>query len=131
MIVPIEKDIVDLVRQGATGEAEKRIVALRVSATAAHLEIRKLKEQLRALERELQLRDSLSYDGQFYWTGMGDAKEGPYCPSCYDAEHLMIRLQYRTVEEIDYETGYTRPGERIFYKCTRCSKKSISELRMR
>ena len=128
MIVPIEKDIVELVRQGASGEAEKRIVALRVSATAAHLEIKKLKEHIRALERELHLRDILSFDGQFYWTGAGEIKDGPYCPTCYDTEHLMMRLQYRTVEEIDYETGYTRPGTRIFYKCTRCSKKSVSEI---
>jgi hypothetical protein len=128
MIAPIEKDILDLVRQGATGEAEKRIVALRVSAMSAQLEIAKLKALVKALERELQLRDSLSFDGQFYWTGAGEVKEGPYCQTCFDTEHLMMRLQYRTVEEIDYETGYTRPGSRIYYKCSRCSRKTIGEL---
>src|SRR5215212_9893370 len=128
VIAPIEKDILDLVRQGATGEAEKRIVALRASATSAQLEVSKLKEVVKALERELHLRDSLSFDGQFYWTGAGEVKEGPYCQTCFDTEHLMMRLQYRTVEEIDYETGYTRPGARIFYKCSRCSKKTVGEV---
>ena len=128
MIAPIEKEILDLVQRGATAEAEKRIVGLKVTAMAAQLEIKKLKQLVGALERELKLRDSLSFDGQFYWTGAGEVKEGPFCTTCYDTEHLMMRLQYRTVEEIDYETGYTRPGTRIFYKCNRCSKKTIGEI---
>ena len=128
MIDPIEKDIVDLVQRGATREAENRIVALRASASNALQEISSLKERVTALERELQMRDRMSFDGQFYWTGEGAGREGPYCPTCFDVERLMLRLQFRTVEEIDYDTGHTRPGNRIFYKCSRCSKKSIREL---
>jgi len=128
MIAPVEKDILDLVHRGATGEAEKRIAALRDSAISAELEILKLKELVKALERELQLRDALSFDGQFYWTGSGEVKDGPYCQKCFDTEHILMRVQYRTVEEIDYETGYTRPGSRMFYKCSRCSKKTVGEI---
>jgi len=32
------------------------------------------------------------------------------------------------IEEIDYDTGYTRPGSRIYYKCSRCSRKTIGEI---
>ena len=124
MIVPIEKDIVDLVQRGATSEAEKRIVALRVAAMTAQLEIVTLKDRISTLERELDLRKAVSFDGIYYWMGTADAKDGPFCPTCYDTEHLMMRLQYKTVEEIDYDTGHTRPGSQIFYKCPRCSNKS-------
>jgi hypothetical protein len=128
MIVPIEKDIVDLVTSGATMEAEKRIVALKVSAMTAQLEITSLREKVSALERELALRNTLSFDGQFYWSGGADRRDGPYCPTCFDTERLMLRLQFRTVEEIDYETGHTRPGAQVFYKCSRCSRKSIQDV---
>ena len=128
MIVPIEKDIVDLVMRGAVDEAKQRIVALSVSATAAQREVEALRERIGALERELRSRDNLSFDGQFYWTGGGERTDGPYCPTCFDTERLMMRLQYRTVEEIDYETGATRPGSTVFYKCIRCARKSIREL---
>src|SRR5258706_4081975 len=128
MIVPIEKDIVDLVQRGATTEAEKRIVALRVAAMTAQLEIVTLRERISTVERELHLREAVSFDGMYYWMGTPDAKDGPFCPTCYDTEHLMMRLQYRTVEEIDYDTGHTRPGLQVFYKCPRCSKKTKQRL---
>ena len=122
-----EKEIVALVQNGAATEAEKRIAVLRSSALATQHELAALKIKLGALEKEIQLRASISFDGQFYWTGVGQDKEGPFCQTCYDTEHLLMRLQYRTVEEIDYETGYTRPGGQIFYKCLRCSKKSTQD----
>jgi len=128
MNVPIEKDIVDLVQRGATSEAEERIGALRVSAMTAQLEITSLRERVSALERELALRDTVSFDGEFYWIGEVDSRDGPYCPTCFDTERLMMRLQLRTVEEIDYETGYTRPGGAIFYRCARCSKTSSRDV---
>ena len=128
MIVPIEKDIVDLVKRGATLEAEKRIVALRVTATTAQREITSLRERVSALERELAVRATVSFDGQFYWTGNVDRRDGPFCPTCFDTERLMMRLQFRTVEEIDYETGYTRPGGTVFYQCAHCLRKSIRDV---
>ena len=121
---PAEKEIVALVQSGATTEAEERIAALRAQALAAQQERDALRKQLGDLERELRLRASLSFDGQFYWTGEGSDRTGPFCQTCYDAEHLLMRVQYRTVEEIDYETGNTRPGGQIYYQCMRCSRKS-------
>ena len=94
----------------------------------ARREISSLREKIRALERELARRETLSFDGQFYWTGEVDSRDGPYCPTCFDTERLMMRLQFRTVEEIDYETGYNRPGAKIYYKCSRCSRKSIRDV---
>jgi hypothetical protein len=127
MMDTTEKEIVALVQKGATTEAEKQIAALRAKALAAQRELAALKEKLGVLEKELKMRASLSFDGQFYWTGVVPDQEGPFCQACYDTEHLLMRLQYRTVEEIDYDTGYTRPGAQIFYKCLRCSKKSKQE----
>ena len=123
MIVRLEKDIVDLVQRGATSEAEKRIVALRVAAMTAQLEIATLKERIDRLERELQVRETLSFDGTYYWMGAEHARDGPFCPTCYDTEHLTMRLQYKTVEEIDYETGDSRLGSQFYFKCPRCSMK--------
>jgi len=128
MTSPTEKEIVAMVQGGATAEAEKQIVALRVQAMAAKQEVALLKDKLAALERELRQRASLSFDGQFYWTGEEPRREGPFCPICYDTENLLLRLQYRTVEEIDYDTGYTRPGGQIYYKCLHCSRKSRKDL---
>lgn len=125
MTVPVELDIVELVRRGALAEAEQRIASLVRALDASRREAKRLKERTETLERELESRDALSFDGQFYWTGDDARRQGPFCATCYDAERMLLRLQFRTVEEIDYDTGYTRPGSNVFYKCNRCSKKSV------
>ena len=116
MTVPVELDIVELVRRGALPEAERRISTLIHALHASRRETLSLQQRVDAL------------DGQFYWTGDGRHRQGPYCPTCYDAEQVLLQLQFRTVEEIDYDTGYTRPGSKVFYKCNRCSKKSIRDV---
>jgi hypothetical protein len=128
MTVPVELDIVELVRRGALPEAERRISTLIHALHTSRRETLSLQQRIDALERELELRNAVSFDGQFYWTGDGRHRQGPYCPTCYDAERVLLQLQFRTVEEIDYDTGYTRPGSKVFYKCNRCSKKSIREV---
>ena len=128
MIVPTEREIIDLIRKGNLEEAEQRIAALAHVAQSASIETTKVRERVRELEGLLAARDALSFDGQFYWTGAGAARAGPYCPTCFDAEHILLRLQFRTVEEIDYDTGYTRPGAKVFYRCTRCAQKSMRDV---
>jgi len=128
MTVPTGLDILELVRSGALPEAERRIGVLVEVLTKLRRESAELRQRVGALEHELRLRDAISFDGQFYWTGDELHRQGPYCPSCFDAEKLLQRLQFRSVEEIDYGTGDTRPGSQVFYKCNRCSKKTIREL---
>lgn len=128
MLDPMAKEAAAAGEGGAAVEAESQIAALQAQAVAVQEELAALRKKVGDLERELQVRANLSFDGQFYWVGAGPDKEGPYCQTCYDVEHLLMRLQYRTVEEIDYDTGYTRPGGQIYYKCMHCSRKSKQDL---
>ena len=93
MISPSEGEVLGLAQWEATEDAEKQISALRLQAIAAQREIAALRDKVGALERELRLRSALSFDGQFYWMGTDPDKEGPFCPTCYDAEKLLMRLQ--------------------------------------
>lgn len=129
MSIPSGNAIVELVARGATEEAKRHIESLENAAQQARHEVAILRQRIVALEQALQRRGQMHFDGQFYWTGdEDDERDGPFCQTCFDAERLMMRLQFRTVEEIDYDTGYTRPGGRVYYQCLRCSSKSSREV---
>ena len=98
-MLPKYKDIVELIKKGATVEAQEKIMELREAA----LELQEVNSDLRArvseLEEELRIKGSLEYSEGTYWLRREDTasdstiKDGPFCQHCYDAEQKMIRLQ--------------------------------------
>jgi len=93
MALPGYKEIVDLVKKGATIEAQEKIMELREAAISLQEENLNLREELRELKAKLALKKELNFDGSVYWQGGGDERDGPFCPSCNDSKSKLIRLQ--------------------------------------
>ena len=51
-----------------------------------------LKEEVRQLREQLELRAKASFENNFYWMVEGDSKDGPFCPKCYDTDHPIRRM---------------------------------------
>lgn len=81
-------------------EAKMKIVELMESLVKAKSDLVGIKEQLiekdntiNELKQQLSLKESIIFEEPFYWKKLeGDAKDGPYCPKCYDVDKKLIRL---------------------------------------
>ena len=93
MSLPGYKEIVDLVKKGATIEAQEKIMELRERSIELQEENYQLRDELRELKGLLSQRESLNFIGQVYYAGEGESKEGPFCPTCHDSDSKLIRLQ--------------------------------------
>ncbi len=93
MALPRYKDIVTLLKQGKTEEAQDQIRDLREAAQELREENVELKEQVRRLEEELKIKGRLTFEKGVYFLVEDDAKDGPYCQRCYDKDATLVRLQ--------------------------------------
>src|SRR5260221_9721588 len=95
MALPSYKDIIELIKKGATVEAQEQIMALREAAPTLQEDNFALRERVRAIEEELRLKDSLVFDGTSYYMSSDepDDPDGPFCQRCYDVEKKLVRLQ--------------------------------------
>ncbi len=98
-LLPNYKDIVELMKKGTTLEAQEKIMELREGALELQEENIKLKEQIAILQKELDDRRSLFFDGSVYWRNAVEllSREGPFCPRCYDADHRLMTLHEEEV----------------------------------
>lgn len=94
MALPKYKDIVDLVKKGATFEAQEKILALREAALELQEENIALKEELVEIKNKIDTKESLEFKGGVYYKSIvnGDS-EGPFCARCSDSNSKLIRLQ--------------------------------------
>jgi hypothetical protein len=93
MALPTYKDIVDLLKKGATVEAQERIMELREAVLELQEENVALKQKNRELEEALKLKGELHFDGTVYWRKENNNHVGPFCPECLDVEEKLVRLQ--------------------------------------
>ena len=93
MALPTYKDIVELLKKGATVEAQEQIMELREGALALQEENFGLREKVRNLEESLRIKGQLQFDGASYWLSDGNKTDGPFCQHCYDTSGKLIRLQ--------------------------------------
>jgi DNA-directed RNA polymerase subunit M/transcription elongation factor TFIIS len=103
--------IAELYKKGANLDAEQKLIELREAVLELQTENLEFKEKINKMEKQLSVRDSLNYDGRFYWSlpKVGE-KEGPYCQLCQDSSEKLIRLQKRT----DEHSG------NYWYRCLNC-----------
>lgn len=92
-MLPKYKDIMDLIKKGATLEAQEKIMELRETALAFQEENQELKEKLREMQERLEIQGKLVWEKPSYWLVDDDTRDGPYCQRCYDTEQSLIRLQ--------------------------------------
>jgi len=94
MALPTYKDIVDLLKKGATVEAQEQIMTLREGALALQEENLALREKIKTLEEAVRIKSQLKFEGSVYWMYEGSSKDGPFCQHCYDTSGKLIRLQH-------------------------------------
>ena len=74
-------------------ELKALINDLREDAISLGEENRKLREELRQLRQQQDIKDRLVWDEPYYFLMDGKAWNGPYCQRCQDDSGKLIRLQ--------------------------------------
>lgn len=92
-LFPNYKEILDLIKKGATVQAQEEIMKFREVALTLQEENTKLREKIKELEAKLSEKEKVVWEPPFYWVKEEGAKEGPFCQQCYDSETKLIRLQ--------------------------------------
>ena len=78
MALPKYKDIVELIKKGATVEAQEKIMALREAAIQLQDENQALRDKIRLLENDLEIKAKLEWEKPYYWLVDDQKKDGPY-----------------------------------------------------
>jgi hypothetical protein len=86
-------DVVELVKKGATIEAQEKILELREAALRLQEENLELNERIKELEEKLSVKENLTYKAPYYWLEKPEGKDGPFCQHCQDKHFKLIRLQ--------------------------------------
>jgi len=118
MYIPSVKEIIELLKTGATIEAREKVMELRLAALALQEENLQQRQQIADLQHKLELR-ALTFDGRVYWAPSQDPNtqpDGPFCPHCADTTYKRVRLQ-------DWRKGYAAPG----WYCTACKELFATE----
>lgn len=90
--ITISGRLVDLVKAGATIDAQEQIAELRLALADAKIELSNLREEVSELKRAAAEREHLKFDGKVYWRERSDGKEGPFCQRCFDVEGRLVYL---------------------------------------
>jgi heterodisulfide reductase subunit C len=94
------KDLMELIKTGATIEAQEQIIALRQAALSLQEENIALRQRIKDLEAGIELDQHLAFDGEVYWRSRNDAKpEGPFCPLCRDVHTKLVHLYPAGVDQ--------------------------------
>ncbi len=124
-MIPNYKDIVDLLKKGATVEAQEKIMELREGVLELQEENASLKSQIRELREQLQVRSHLDFEDGVYWlweedeAGDPSIKTGPFCQRCYDDENKLVRLQTKSVPQVDVYGASIGPDVK-YHTCLKC-----------
>ncbi len=90
--LPSYSQIAELIKKGATLEAQEQIMKLREATIELQEENLKLREENKRLREEREVAANLQFDGELYWLQAGDQRSGPFCSACYDEHHRLSRL---------------------------------------
>ena len=86
------KTVSDLFLKGRHEEARLELAELQRRYVGLCDENTTFKTQIQEYEDILYLARYLIKDGGFYWLITGSIKQGPFCPTCYDRDGLLMRL---------------------------------------
>jgi len=93
MSLPTYKEIFDLIKKGATLEAQEKIMELRETALNLQEENLGLREKVSNLEDEIKLKKQMVFENTVYYQVEGKNKNGPFCQRCYDVDKKIVHLQ--------------------------------------
>ena len=86
------KAVSDLFMRGRNEEARLELAELQRRYVALCDENTTLKMQVQEYEDVLYLARNLVLERGFYWLITGSVRQGPFCPSCYNRDGLLMRL---------------------------------------
>ena len=94
MVLPIPKynEIIELLKKGATIEAQEKIMELRETALQLQEESIEFKKKIKELEEAIETKNCIVWEAPYYFIEKDNKKDGPFCQLCYDKEKLLIRL---------------------------------------
>lgn len=87
------RDIHDFFASGQPEKARRLLMEIQSRCIALRDEISMLKLRLQTAEEALYLSQNLYREDGFYWLRSAGARQGPFCPRCYEAEGALIRLE--------------------------------------
>jgi hypothetical protein len=70
-----------------------------------------LENENRQLKEKLEIKGSLFFENNAYWTKEGDNKNGPYCSCCWDNDKKVIHMQ--------------PCGNPAYFDCPKCRNHSV------
>ena len=91
--MPSFRELLDLVKKGATLEAQQQIIELQEAHLATREENVRLLEEVAALKKKLSDTDAIKWEEPYYFVERHGARDGPYCQVCKDADGKLIRLE--------------------------------------
>ena len=73
-------------------ELYRKILDLQGEAMELVEENSGLKKEIESVKEKLQLKESLKFERNAYWTDGAGGKDGPFCSKCWDVEKLLVRM---------------------------------------
>jgi len=97
-IIDTAKDIYGLAAKGLTIDLQEKLMTLREQALALQEENLSLRTEVSSLRKKLEQKSEVDFNGLVY---IGESNKGVYCPTCYDKDEKLIRLQRNKNSHVD------------------------------
>ena len=104
--IDIGKQLLKAVQDNDAATAGQLVLELEGANRDLREENARLRERIGELEVQIDLVDSMIFDGTFYWRGKGNEREGPYCQKCLDGERRAVRLHFVDKTVSDYKSQW-------------------------
>lgn len=113
--IELGRQLLQAIQDNDSVAVSKLVLELESAARDLRDENARLRQQVADLEVQIDLVESMNFDGTFYWRGEGEDRDGPYCQKCLDGERRAVRLHFvdRTVS--DYKSQW--------WECHNCQSK--------
>lgn len=92
-IVDNFKDILKVAESVNNLELYKKLSELQTRVMEVEEENRRLKEQVRQLNEQRSIGENLQHDGERYWLDRDGKRDGPFCPTCWDVDAMLVRMR--------------------------------------
>ena len=113
--IDIGKQLLQAIKDGDSVSVSQLVLELEDAARKLREENARLRQQVADLEVQIDLVESMNFDGTFYWRGTGENREGPYCQKCLDGERRAVRLHFVDKTVSDYKSQW--------WECHNCQTK--------
>jgi hypothetical protein len=83
---------IELIKKGSQMEAQSQIQTLQEKYLELHAENLELKHELLHAKEKLRDKDQLIFDEPFFYVQLGEERDGPFCPRCWQKDEKKCRV---------------------------------------